>query len=73
MFVVETGEGRTPRPEEFSTRICYRLSRYLILAPVRPYRRGLPGSQPDSLWSRLSASRRPHLDLCRPSAPFEER
>ena len=29
--VVETGEGRTPRPEETLTEICYRLSQRIVL------------------------------------------
>ncbi len=29
--VVETGEGRTPRPEDRPDEICYRHSRHLIL------------------------------------------
>jgi len=35
VFVVETGEGRTPRPESAPTRMYYKLIRYLILAPTR--------------------------------------
>ena len=71
--MVETGEGRTPRPEDAPIRICYRLSRYLGLAPAAPYRPGLPPEPADGLWPGLSASAGPHLELCRPAGALEER
>ena len=73
MFLVETGEGRTPRPEGPLSRIYYRLSWYLVSPPWSSTSEGLHGRQPISLWSSLSASVGPHLDLCRPSAPFEDK
>ena len=35
MFVVETGEGRTPRPEETIGRMYYKLIRWFIPRPLK--------------------------------------
>jgi len=73
VFVVETGEGRTPRPEDSLIEIYYRLSRYFVLAPSRPYQRGDAVEPAEGLEPRSSASARQHSDLCRPVAPLGDR
>ena len=50
-LVVETGEGRTPRPKDRPAEICYRHSRHLILAFRVPWPAGPREDQPIVLGS----------------------
>jgi hypothetical protein len=65
-FLVETGENRTPRPEESRPEYPTGLAGVWVSPSVPPpaeYRK----AQPISLWRPPSASGLPHLDIAAPS------
>ena len=65
--MVETGEGRTPRPKETLTEICYKLSRRIVLAFAALCQRGGKPQRPaDGLRPGLSAYTGQRPELRRP-------
>ena len=69
VLLVETGESRTPRPEETIDRIYYKLIRLFVPRPFKvPPTKPLRG-QPVFLKPPLPASGGPHPRFMAPSLP----
>ena len=66
---METGEGRTPRPEDSQTRMCYRHSRQLSLAPSKRLPTRNLSEPADGLSLFVSASVRLSSDDMAPNHP----
>ena len=66
---METGESRTPRPEEPISRMYYKLVRRFVLGLFRHRRRILERPSRLNLWPPLPASGWPHPGLMAPDIP----